>query len=124
MSLICDYKCNNLHDICNCFHKKFCEYFEESIFYDKPHNKAYQSSLKLEVVEDYLSRKVYQRDICDKYKIYSTSILRRWIKKHNSDIQLKDYRNTDEKYDVSYSQVYILVRKYDASAEDALIDKR
>lgn len=137
---------------------KLYEEFGESIFYDKPHNKAYSSSLKLEAVEDYLSGKVSQRDICAKYKIYSTSILRRWIKKYNSDIELKDYdpkqevymaearrkttieehkeivaycikhnhdyKNTAEKYDVSYSQVYSWVCKYDSGGEDALIDKR
>lgn len=35
-----------------------------------------------------------------------------------------DYKNTAGKYDVSYSQVYSWVRKYDANGEDSLIDKR
>jgi transposase-like protein len=35
-----------------------------------------------------------------------------------------DYKNTAEKYDVSYGQVYSWVRKYDASGEAGLADKR
>jgi transposase-like protein len=137
---------------------KLYEEFGESVFYDKPHNKAYSSSLKLEAVEDYLSGNSSQQDICAKYKIFSTSILRRWIKKYNSDMELKDYdpklevymaearrkttleerkeivlyciehkhdyKNTAEKYDISYSQVYSWVRKYDVIGKNALIDKR
>lgn len=36
----------------------------------------------------------------------------------------RDYKNTAAKYDVSYSQVYSLVRKYDANGEAGLTDKR
>lgn len=36
----------------------------------------------------------------------------------------RDYKGTASKYDVSYSQVYTWVRKYDDQGEDALIDKR
>ena len=36
----------------------------------------------------------------------------------------RDYKNTAAKYDVSYSQVYSWVRKYDANGEAGLTDKR
>ena len=36
----------------------------------------------------------------------------------------RDYKGTASLYDVSYTQVYSWVRKYDAGGEDALIDKR
>ena len=36
----------------------------------------------------------------------------------------RDYKGTASLYDVSYTQVYGWVRKYDADGEDALIDKR
>ena len=36
----------------------------------------------------------------------------------------RDYKGTASLYDVSYTQVYSWVRKYDANGEDALIDKR
>lgn len=35
-----------------------------------------------------------------------------------------DYKGTAEKYNVSYSQVYSWVRKYDVTGEEALIDRR
>ena len=35
-----------------------------------------------------------------------------------------DYKGTAAIYDVSYTQVYSWVRKFDTSGEDALIDKR
>ena len=36
----------------------------------------------------------------------------------------RDYKGTASIYDVSYSQVYSWVKKYDANGEEALIDKR
>lgn len=36
----------------------------------------------------------------------------------------RDYKNTAAKYDVSYSQVYSWVKKYDTTGEDGLTDKR
>lgn len=36
----------------------------------------------------------------------------------------RDYKNTAAKYDVSYSQVYSWVKKYDANGEAGLTDKR
>lgn len=36
----------------------------------------------------------------------------------------RDYKDTASKYDVSYSQVYTWVKKYDANGEEALTDKR
>ena len=36
----------------------------------------------------------------------------------------RDYKDTASLYDVSYTQVYSWVRKYDADGEDALVDKR
>ena len=137
---------------------KLYQAFGESIFMDKPHNKSYSADLKLSAVEEYLTGTISQLDVCIKYEIYSTSILRRWIKKYNSGIELKnydpkqevymakskrkttieerkeivkyciehgnDYKNTAEKFSVSYTQVYTWVRKYKVDGEDGLIDKR
>ena len=36
----------------------------------------------------------------------------------------RNYKQTAEKYKVSYSQVYSWVKKYDANGENALIDRR
>lgn len=70
----------------------------ETSFYDKPRNKSYSSKLKIEAVESYLKGEGSQQEICFKYEILSTSILRRWIKKYNSNIELKDYKPKWEVY--------------------------
>ena len=36
----------------------------------------------------------------------------------------RDYKGTASTYDVSYSQVYSWVKKYDSNGEDGLVDKR
>lgn len=36
----------------------------------------------------------------------------------------RDYKDTASLFDVSYSQVYSWVKKYDANGEDGLLDKR
>ena len=144
---------SNRGNIIRIWAKKYNQFGEE-IF----HNKSYSSSLKLQAVEDYINGKRNQQEVCDKYEILCTSILRRWIKKYNSNIELKNYetkwevymakwrrktskkerveivkycidngrnyKQTAEKYKVSYSQVYSWVKKYDANGENALIDRR
>ena len=77
---------------------KLYQAFGESIFMDKPHNKSYSADLKLSAVEEYLTGTISQLDVCIKYEIYSTSILRRWIKKYNSGIELKNYDPKQEVY--------------------------
>ncbi|MBQ6632152.1 MAG: helix-turn-helix domain-containing protein [Clostridium sp.] len=148
---------SNHGNIIRVWAKKY-KLFGESSLHDKPHNKSYSSNLKTEAVEAYISGEGSKEEICFKYGILSTSILTRWVKKYNSNIELKDYepkwevymaksrrktskeerleivkycidneRNyklTAEKYDVSYSQVYSWVKKYDDNGETALIDRR
>lgn len=127
-------------------------------FITKSKNNSYTKEFKTKVVEEYLSGKGSLPDLISKYKIPSTSTLRKWIMRYNSDMELKDYdpkqevymaasrrkttieerkeivayciehsrdyKNTAEKYDVSYSQVYSWVRKYDTAGEEGLTDKR
>ena len=78
----------------------------ETSFYDKPRNKSYSSKLKIEAVESYLKGEGSQQEICFKYEILSTSILRRWIKKYNSNIELKDYK---PKWEISIIIFYSIV---------------
>lgn len=47
-------------------------------------NKHYPETLKLQAVEDYLSGRGSQSQICSKYRISRCSMLQRWIKKYNS----------------------------------------
>jgi len=53
-------------------------------------NKAYSNELKEHAVTDYLSGKGSLLAICKKHKIFSTSLLRDWIKVYNGH---KEFRN-------------------------------
>lgn len=118
------------------------------------HNKSYSSELKIQAVEEYLSGKGTILEITVKYGISDTKVFRKWILKYNADIELKsydpkrevymaeacrkttlaelkycivydrDYKGTAFLYDASYSQIYSWVKKYDASGEYGLSDKR
>lgn len=121
-------------------------------------NHTYTSEFKLMVVKEYLSGAGSYPELSARYGIPGHSILQNWIKKYNSDMELKyynpkqevymasairkttvverkeiveycisnkrDYKGTAEKYDVSYSQVYSWVHKYDTTGEEGLSDKR
>jgi transposase-like protein len=52
-------------------------------------NKHYSKELKKQAVIDYLSGVGSIQNICEKYKIPSTSQLRKWIKKYNGHEELK-----------------------------------
>ena len=124
----------------------------------KSKNNSYSNEFKIHVVEEYLNGEGSLPNLISKYQIPSTFTLRNWIKRYNSDMELKDYdpkrevymaearrkttveerkeivaycieqgrsyKDTADKYDVSYSQVYSWVRKYDATGEEGLTDKR
>lgn len=51
--------------------------------------KSYSADLKMQAVQDYLSGKGSQSDICKKYGIRSKSKLQKWIKKYNGHEELK-----------------------------------
>lgn len=51
--------------------------------------KSYSAQLKMQAVQDYLSGKGSQTDICKKYGIRSKSKLQKWIKKYNGHEELK-----------------------------------
>lgn len=53
-------------------------------------NKKYDIETKVKAVEDYLSKKGSQTEICAKYKISARSILQRWIKWYNGNKDLKE----------------------------------
>ena len=47
-------------------------------------NRSYAPELKIMVVEEYLAGSDSVLDLCRKYKIRSTSVVNRWIKKYNA----------------------------------------
>jgi len=53
------------------------------------HNKHYSKAEKEQAVVAYLAGEGSHMDICKKYKIHSTTQLRRWIKKYNGHEELK-----------------------------------
>lgn len=54
-------------------------------------NRTYSVELKLQAVQDYLSGRLSQYQIIDKYKIASRNQLSRWVQKYNSHSSLKAY---------------------------------
>ena len=57
--------------------------------FTRSRNKHYSKELKEQAVIDYLSGGGSLQDICEKYKIPSTSQLRKWIKRYNGHEELK-----------------------------------
>lgn len=129
-----------------------------SVFCNKTRNASYTKDFKIKCVELVISGKGSISDIVAEYNISDSRVLRSWIKKYNSNIELKDYdpkqevymasakrkttleerkeiveyciehnndyKNTAANFDVSYTQVYAWVRKYNANGEDGLLDRR
>ena len=71
-------------------------------------------------LKDYVpEREVYMAEARRKTTIEERKEIVDYCINHN-----RDYKNTAAKYDVSYSQVYSWVKKYDANGEDGLTDKQ
>ncbi len=64
-------------------------------------------------------REVYMAEARRKTTIEERKEIVKYCINHN-----RDYKETASAYDVSYSQVYSWVKKYDANGEEALMDKR
>ena len=64
----------------------------------KTRNTSYSSEFKTRCVEEVLNGKGSINYITAKYNISSNSVLRGWIKKYNSNIELKDYDPKQEVY--------------------------
>lgn len=128
-----------------------------SAFIRKTKNRSYSKEFKEELVRKYISGENSSLELSSLYNI-SDSVLLKWIRLYNANIELKDYmpiqevymaearrkttieeriqivkycidhnrnyKETAKLYDVSYSQVYSWVRKYDRDGEDRLKDWR
>ena len=70
------------------------------------------------------------KDYCPKREVYMAEARRKTTIEERKEIvdycinHNRDYKGTASIYDVSYSQVYSWVKKYDAHGEEGLIDKR
>ena len=71
-------------------------------------------------LKDYIpNREVYMASAKRKTTIEERKEIVKYCIEHN-----RDYKGTASIYDVSYSQVYSWVKKYDATGEEGLTDKR
>lgn len=70
------------------------------------------------------------KDYNPKREVYMAEARRKTtIKKRKEIVEYcihnnRDYKDTAEKYEVSYSQVYSWVQKYNSAGEVGLVDKR
>lgn len=70
------------------------------------------------------------KDYNPKQEVYMASARRKTTIEERKEIVFycinnnKDYKGTAEKYNVSYSQVYSWVKKYNSIGEEGLTDKR
>lgn len=121
-------------------------------------NRHWNKEIKNLAVLEYLSGQGSLTDICKKFKISTTYILRQWIKVYNDShkelkstgsggrkpmtkakkttfeerieiVQFciansKNYGLTMDKFNVSYQQIYLWVRKYEEKGVDGLLDRR
>jgi transposase len=79
--------------------------------------KCYNANREL---KDYNpKREVYMAEARRKTTIEERKEIVEYCMKHN-----RDYKGSASMYDVSYSQVYSWVKKYDANGEEGLSDKR
>ena len=69
----------------------------ESAFNETSTNKTYSKELKEKIVKEYLEGKDSFEGLANKYNISSDEIVRQWVLKYNSGIEIKDY---DPKGDV------------------------
>lgn len=58
-------------------------------------NKGYSKETKIAAVEDYLSGKGSQSEVCEKYKISDAKTLRTWIKWYNSGKDFKEQSRSE-----------------------------
>ena len=74
------------------------EVLGETAFEESSNNKSYSKKFKLQVIQDYLEGKDSYEGLTNKYNILSSSIVRRWVKKYNEGIEIKDYNPKGDVY--------------------------
>ena len=70
----------------------------ESAFEISSTNKAYSKEFKEQVIKEYLEGKDSLEGLANKYKISSDELVRQWILKYNSGIEIKDYNPKGDVY--------------------------
>ncbi len=62
--------------------------------YDKKRNQKYATEIKQEAVQEYLTGKYSQQEICKRFKIRQRSQLRAWIKVYNGHKGMRESRSS------------------------------
>ena len=70
----------------------------EKTFDESFNNKSYSKEFKLQVIKDYLNGVDSLEGLANKYNISSDEIVRQWILKYNSGIEIKDYNPKGDVY--------------------------
>ncbi len=86
-------------------------------------NKTYSKELKEMVIKEYIRGGISLDDLVNKYNITDKSIVRGWLKKYNSGIEIKDYKPKSEVYTMKSRKTtveerleivqYVLANNYD-----------
>ena len=76
---------------------KYNQIGEKAFDYNKK-NKSYSKELKKAAINEYLEGKGSLEDIVNKYEISNHELLRKWIIKYNSHIEIMDYDPKPEVY--------------------------
>ena len=84
------------NEIINWVHKY--EELGESIFDESSFNKSYSKELKEKVIQEYLEGNDSLEGLANKYNISTHEIVRQWILKYNTGIEIKDYYPKGEVY--------------------------
>ena len=77
--------------------KKY-ESFGERAFDSKDRNTSYSKEFKIIAIKEYLDGANSIENIANKYKISTCELLRKWIMKYNSHIEITDYDPKPEVY--------------------------
>lgn len=70
----------------------------ESAFNESSTNRSYSKELKEKVIKDYLDGKGSLEDLANEYNISTSEIVRSWVLKYNSGIEIKDYNPKGDVY--------------------------
>lgn len=63
----------------------------EKVFNNKLRNNSYSREMKLSAIKEYLDGEGSLEEISNKYNISNHSILKKWVLKYNSHIEIEDY---------------------------------
>ena len=137
-------------EICNCLHISTRTIQDWAAIYKKygilgftkkTKNRSYSKEFKMELVEKCISGEassidlghnanIELKDYNPKREVYMAKARRKTTIDERKEIvnycieHNRNYKETASLYDVSYSQVYSWVKKYDSDGEEGLVDKR